>query len=111
MLRRLLPLLIAFSLLMSQLAAQSHVYSHWVRIKDVPAATQSVVSAASDDPVLSDVLCELCLVGSQLASAINGSMHRLHVVAGPAFYLGFELYQRVERLTTVVFRSRAPPAL
>lgn len=111
MLRRLLPLLIAFSLLMSQLATQSHVYSHWVRIKDVPAATQSVASAAGEAPVLSDVLCELCLVGSQLASAINGGMHRLQVVAAPVFYPGFELYQRIERLTTVVFRSRAPPAL
>jgi hypothetical protein len=108
MLRRLLPLLIAFSLLMSQLATQSHVYSHWTGGQ--AAAMQSAASAATSDPVLSDVLCQLCLVGGQLASAINGSVHRLHVAATPAFFLSVELYQRLDRITTVVFRSRAPPA-
>lgn len=111
MFRRLLPLLIAFSLLMSQLATQSHVYTHWVRVGAVPAAVQPAVSGASGEQALGDILCQLCLVGGELSSAIHGGTHRLHVVATPALDLGVELYRRLDRITTVVFRSRAPPAL
>ncbi|UGQ47417.1 hypothetical protein [Massilia endophytica] len=111
MLRRFLPLLIALSLLMSQLVTLSHGYTHWTPAKPAAVTAQPSASAGLGDPVLSDALCQLCLVAGQLASAIHGSTQHVRAIDGPALHTGIELLQHLDRVTTVVFRSRAPPAL
>jgi hypothetical protein len=106
--RRLLPLLIAFFLLMSQQVASTHVYSHFAAVAVTPAAT---AAQAADVPAPSalEQLCGLCLAAADLAFAVPGKIFRFDAAAEKLQQLITLCTQPLERSTRVVFLSRAPP--
>ena len=108
MTRRLLPLLIAFFLLMSQQVASTHVYSHFaaVAVTQVAAGPQAADAPA---PSALEQLCGLCLAAADLAFAVPGKIFRFDAAAEKLQQLIILCTQPLERSTRVVFLSRAPP--
>lgn len=107
--RRLLPLLIAFFLLMSQQVASTHVYSHFVAQAQAGAVAQSIATASTVEPTTIEQLCGLCLAAADLAFAIPGTVFQFDVAAEKLRQLLILCTQPLERSTRVVFQSRAPP--
>lgn len=108
--RRLLPLLIAFFLLMSQQVASTHVYSHFAAAaahSGAQAQQPAAVSAA--DPTVIEQLCGLCLSAADLAFAVPGKIFQFDLAAEKLQQLIILCTQPLERSTRVVFLSRAPP--
>jgi len=106
---RLLPLLIAFFLLMSQQVAATHVYSHFVAVAQAGAALQQNETVETVEPTAIEQLCGLCLGAADLAFAMPGTIVRFDVAAEKLQQLLILCTHPLERSTNVVFLSRAPP--
>lgn len=110
MTRRLLPLLIAFFLLMSQQVASTHVYSHFAGLAVHSAAVaQHRAAASADEPTAIEQLCGLCLAAADLAFAVPGKIFQFDLAAEKLQQLVILCTQPLEKSTNVVFLSRAPP--
>jgi hypothetical protein len=110
MTRRLLPLLIAFFLLMSQQVASTHVYSHFAGLVVHSAAVaQHRAAASADEPTAIEQLCGLCLAAADLAFAVPGKIFQFDLAAEKLQQLVILCTQPLEKSTNVVFLSRAPP--
>lgn len=107
--RRLLPLLIAFFLLMSQQVASTHVYSHFVAVAHAGTAMQPNDTATTVEPTAIEQLCGLCLAAADLAFAMPGTIYQFDLAAEKLQQLLIDCLQPLERSTEVVFLSRAPP--
>lgn len=107
--RRFLPLLIAFFLLMSQLVASTHVYSHFVAVAHAGASVQSSDVVSTVEPTTIEQLCGLCLAAADLAFAVPGTIFHFDMAAEKLALLVILCTQPLERSTNVVFLSRAPP--
>jgi len=108
--RRLLPLLIAFFLLMSQQVASTHVYSHFAGVAaHSGAVAQDRSVASSDAPTAIEQLCGLCLAAADLAFAVPGKIFQFDLAAEKLQQLIILCTQPLEKSTNVVFLSRAPP--
>ena len=109
--RRLLPLLIAFFLLMSQQVASTHVYSHFaaVAVTHAQAQSKAVDNVGTGEPTAIEQLCGLCLASADLAFAVPGKIFQFDVAAEKLLQLIILCTQPLERSTNVVFLSRAPP--
>jgi hypothetical protein len=109
--RRLLPLLIAFFLLMSQQVASTHVYSHFaaVAVTHAGPGAQPGESVGVAEPTAIEQLCGLCLAAADLAFAVPGKIFQFDVAAEKLQQLIILCTQPLERSTRVVFLSRAPP--
>lgn len=106
--RRLLPLLIAFFLLMSQQVASTHVYSHFATVA-VTHAAQVAENVGKAEPTAIEQLCGLCLAAADLAFAVPGKIFQFDLAAEKLQQLIILCTQPLERSTRVVFLSRAPP--
>lgn len=114
MTRRLLPLLIAFFLLMSQQMASTHVYSHFAAMAATAAAhagalVQDRAAVSADEPTAIEQLCGLCLAAADLAFAVPGKIFQFDLAAEKLQQLIILCTQPLEKSTNVVFLSRAPP--
>lgn len=103
--RRLLPVLIAVFLLMSQQVAATHVYSHFAAV----AQAQPGDTANTVEPTAIEQLCGLCLAAADLAYAMPGAIVQFDLAAEKLQQLLIACLQPLERSTRVVFLSRAPP--
>lgn len=111
MTRRLLPLLTAVLLLLSQQLAFTHVYSHFGAAQSgTSLQTQARVSAGTTEPSVVERLCALCVAAADLAAAMPGTLARLDVQRQPLAQLLRAGADLLERSTRVVFLSRAPPS-
>ncbi|WP_228892906.1 hypothetical protein [Pseudoduganella aquatica] len=111
MLRRIVPLLIAYLLLMSQQVAMSHGYTHWTPAQKTIAGELLTASGATSDSPVVDHICLQCVAAAELAFAINGSLLRFEPQTSKPLLPALLFVQARERFATVVFQSRAPPVL
>lgn len=107
--RRLLPLLIAFFLLMSQQVASTHVYSHFATVAVTHAQAKAVENVGTAEPTAIEQLCGLCLAAADLAFAVPGKIFQFDLASEKLLQLIILCTQPLERSTNVVFLSRAPP--
>ena len=109
--RRLLPLLIAVFLLLSQQVAATHVYSHFVAVAVAQAGSvaRQNDAATTVEPSAIEQLCGLCLGAADLAFAMPGTIVKFDPAADKLQQLLIACLQPLARATRVVFLSRAPP--
>jgi hypothetical protein len=114
MTRRLLPLLIALFLLVSQQLASTHVYSHFAAMAGTAGSQSSALAQdhtalSGDVPTAIEQLCGLCLAAADLAFAVPGKIFQFDLAAEKLQQLIILCTQPLEKSTNVVFLSRAPP--
>lgn len=107
----MLPLLIAYLLLMSQQVALSHGYTHWAPMQKAASGEMRVQAGATPEATLVDHICLQCVAAAELAFAVSTPALRFEAPDSRAV-LPAQLFVQVrERFATVVFQSRAPPLL
>lgn len=111
MLSRLLPLLVAYLMLMSQQVALSHGYTHWAQEQRAVAGAMVASAGSTPDPALVEHTCLKCLSAAELAFAIAAPVVRFDIAASEPVPRWLRPTLVLERVTTVVFQSRAPPVL
>lgn len=111
MLSRLLPLLIACLMLMSQQVALSHGYTHWAKDQTALAGAMYASADGTSDPALVEHSCLKCLSAAELAFAIAAPVYRFDIADSQPVPRWLRPTLVLERVTTVVFLSRAPPVL
>lgn len=111
MLRRVLPLLIAYLLLMSQQVALSHGYTHWVPMQKALSGEVRAQAGAMPETTLVDHICLQCVSAAELAFAVSSPPLRFEAPDSRAVLAAQLFVQARERVATVVFQSRAPPVL
>jgi hypothetical protein len=111
MLRRLLPLLIAYLMLMSQQVALSHGYSHWTKDQKAVAGAMFASADTRQGQAQLEHSCLQCLSAAELAFAIAGPVYRFDIATDLPVPRWLRPTLVLERITTIVFQSRAPPVL
>ena len=107
----MLPLLIAYLLLMSQQVALSHGYTHWTPMQKAVGGEMLASAGAAPEATLVDHICLQCVGAAELAFAVSSPLLRFAAPDNQPV-LPAQLFLQVrERLATVVFQSRAPPVL
>ncbi|WP_157201003.1 hypothetical protein [Massilia sp. Root351] len=107
----MLPLLIAYLLLMSQQVALSHGYTHWAPIQKAVGGEMLASASAAPEATLVDHICLQCVAAAELAFAVSSPLLRFKAPDSRPSLPAQLLLQVRERLATVVFQSRAPPVL
>lgn len=107
----MLPLLIAYLLLMSQQVALAHGYTHWAPMQKAVSGEVLASAGAAPEATLVDHICLQCVAAAELAFAISSPLLRFAALDSRPV-LPAQLFLQVrERFATVVFQSRAPPVL
>jgi hypothetical protein len=107
----MLPLLIAYLLLMSQQVALSHGYTHWAPMQKALSGEVRTQTGATPETTLVDHLCLQCVSAAELAFAVSTPPLRFEAPDSRAILAALLFLQVRERFATVVFQSRAPPIL
>lgn len=107
----MLPLLIAYLLLMSQQVALSHGYTHWAPMQKAADGEMLASAGAAPEATLVDHICLQCVAAAELAFAVSSPLLRFAAPDSKPVLPAQLFLQLRERLATVVFQSRAPPVL
>lgn len=108
--RRLVHVMLALMLLVSQHMAMSHALSHWANARETAGSEQGAQSRIAKS-LSQDQTCDKCLAFAQIAGAVGSA-------SGNALAIDVESLSVVPRAehvwlarSAVPYQSRAPPAV
>jgi hypothetical protein len=102
--------LLSLLLLISQLMAGTHAYTHWPSAPQLAAAAQAAEgNDEASKSLASDHGCGLCLTAANLASALASPSYALFAEGGSHAAAAAPAALAPALPTALAYRSRAPP--
>ena len=111
MIRRLIHLMLALMLLVSQQMALSHAMAHWANARDVASSAEQGADTRFVKSLGQDQTCDKCLAFAQIASAVGSACGNASVIDAASVAVAPHICGADLARCDVVYQSRAPPAV
>jgi hypothetical protein len=109
--RRLIHVMLALMLLVTQHMAISHAMAHWANARETAGNTHQGADVRAAKSLAQDQTCDKCLAFAQIASAVGSPSGNAMAIAESSVEVAPRVCNTGVQRCVVVFRSRAPPAV
>jgi hypothetical protein len=108
--RRLVHVMLALMLLVSQHMALSHAMAHWANARETASSEQSAESRVAKS-LSQDQTCDKCLAFAQIASAVGSSSGNAIAIDVESISVAPQACHANLARCDLAYQSRAPPAV
>ena len=108
--RRLIHVMLALMLLVSQHMAFSHAMAHWANAREAAASMEQGAESRVASSLSPDQTCDKCLAFAQIATAVGSSCGNAAAIEVASIAVAPHACQADGARVVVAYQSRAPPA-
>jgi hypothetical protein len=109
--RRLVHVMLALMLLVSQHLAVSHAMSHWANAREIASSTEQGAESRVSKSLAQDQTCDKCLAFAQIATAVGSSSANALAIDLVSIAVAPQACHANLARCDVAYQSRAPPAV